>query len=450
MLATFEKLGHLYKDKLGWMSEAIDAYEAAGDNEAAGRICADASYHLSWASLWEDAVAIADRGIELLGDRVDASRARLLALQGFALGFAGLPFEIAEERLSQALAIADELGDPTVRGQCLLFLCLQRFAWMCQPESAETGLESAELLRAAGDLWGVASVLGFAVIAVVDIGRFDEAMRLQAELEPLAERLGNHAALMQARRIRAMVDFCTAPDLAALEAFHHSDVEFVRGAGLPWFVHGLGSIGLMRFLAGDWEGARAPLEEGVALDPASNINGWNRGLLFEYLAYVGDREGALALLDDADDNRMPKAGQPNGWGPWMMLLSVVEGLYVMGERDRAAGFYDLVVECMDRTRSVCPHYNDMRLPERAAGIAAAAGRCWDDAEEHFRTALRQAAELPHLPEQAHTRRFFATMLLERDGPGDRAEAAKLIDEGRELYRSMGMPKHEAMVDALTP
>lgn len=29
MLATFERLGALYKDKLGWMTEAIDAYEAA-------------------------------------------------------------------------------------------------------------------------------------------------------------------------------------------------------------------------------------------------------------------------------------------------------------------------------------------------------------------------------------------------------------------------------------
>ena len=29
MLETFEKLGALYKDKLGWMGEAIDAYEAA-------------------------------------------------------------------------------------------------------------------------------------------------------------------------------------------------------------------------------------------------------------------------------------------------------------------------------------------------------------------------------------------------------------------------------------
>jgi tetratricopeptide (TPR) repeat protein len=44
MLATFEKLGALYKDKLGWMSEAIDAYEAAQtvdpDNEERSELLA--------------------------------------------------------------------------------------------------------------------------------------------------------------------------------------------------------------------------------------------------------------------------------------------------------------------------------------------------------------------------------------------------------------------------
>jgi tetratricopeptide (TPR) repeat protein len=205
---------------------------------------------------------------------------------------------------------------------------------------------------------------------------------------------------------------------------------------------------LARFLAGDWEAARAPFEEAVARDPVCPWNGWNRAQLFEYLAYVGDREAALALLDTTEDNRLPKPGQPNAWGRWTMLLSAVEGLYVLGEHDRAAGFYDLVVECIEGTRTICSSYYDMRLPERAAGIAAAAGRCWDVAEEHFRTALRQAAELPHLPESAHTRRFFATMLMERDGPSDRAEAAQMATEAAELYRRMGMPRHSDLAAGL--
>ena len=432
--------GH-WPEAIATWYQAVDAYEALGDEEAVGRISSEAAYALNWAARSAESFEMAERALAVLGDPVTADRARLLAIAGCAHSWTEAPFEIGEERLSQALTIADQLGDATVRGYCLMGRSLHRWGWMHQAESAEAGLESAELLRAAGDLWNVASVLGFAGIALVDVGRFAEARSVEAELEPLAERLGNHGAVMQARRIRAMVDFCTAPDLAALEAFARADLEFVAAAGLPWGVQDLGWIGLARFLAGDWDAARAPFEEGVARDPVCPWNGWNRAQLFEYLAYIGDREAALALLENAENNRLPKPGQANAWGRWVMLMSAVEGLYVLGEHDRAAGFYDLVVECIEGTRTICSGYYDMRLSERAAGIAAAAGRCWDDAEEHFRTALRQAAELPHLPEAAHTRRFFAAMLLERDGPGDRAEAAQMATEAAELYRRMGMPRH---------
>jgi DNA-binding SARP family transcriptional activator len=428
--------------------QAVDAYQALGDKQAVGRVGLEGAYSLFWTGDWGASFELAERALAVLGEEISADRARLLAHTGACLVAGEAPFEVGESRLRQGLAIADQLGDPFVRGHCLHFLCISRFCLMHQRECAEAGLESAELLRAAGDLWGWTSVLGWTTIALVDIGRFDEALRIQAEHEPLAERLGNHPALMQARRVRTMVDFCRSPDLPALEAYAHSDVEFVRSAGLPWFVHAIDWIALARFLGGDWEAARDPFEEAVAVDPPSPLFGLPLAQLFEYLAYVGDRKAAFALLDDALGDRLPKAGQPNGWGPWMVLLSAVEGLYVLGDHDRAAGFYDLVVECIERTRSICPNYNDMRLPERAAGIAAAAGRSWDKAEEHFRTALRQAEDLPHLPEAAHTRRFYAAVLLERDGPGDRARAAVLVDEARRLYRSMGMPKHAAMLDAL--
>ncbi|HKY76488.1 MAG TPA: hypothetical protein VJS45_10120, partial [Acidimicrobiia bacterium] len=113
----------------------------------------------------------------------------------------------------------------------------------------------------------------------------------------------------------------------------------------------------------------------------------------------------------------------------------------LGERDRAASYYDLVVECIERTGVICAGFQDSRLPQRTAGIAATDRRLWDDAEAHFRIALRQSEELPHLPEQAHTRRFFARMLFERDGSGDRAEATRMATEAGDLYRRMGMPRH---------
>jgi hypothetical protein len=67
---------------------------------------------------------------------------------------------------------------------------------------------------------------------------------------------------------------------------------------------------------------------------------------------------------------------------------------------------------------------------------------------HFLTALLQAAELPHRPEQAHTARWYGQMLLERDKPGDHEQAEKVLRQAVERYERMGMPRHRELAFAL--
>ena len=83
-----------------------------------------------------------------------------------------------------------------------------------------------------------------------------------------------------------------------------------------------------------------------------------------------------------------------------------------------------------------------------AGIAAAAAGQWEKAEEHYKTALRQAHELPHKIEQPEVRRWYARMLLDRDAPGDRDRARELLTEAIEMYRRIGMPKHVQMAERM--
>jgi len=83
-----------------------------------------------------------------------------------------------------------------------------------------------------------------------------------------------------------------------------------------------------------------------------------------------------------------------------------------------------------------------------AGMAASAGGQWEKAEEHYRTALRQAHELPVVSEQPEVRRWYARMLIDRNGPGDREKARELLTEAVAMYRRIGMPKHVEMADAL--
>jgi hypothetical protein len=132
-----------------------------------------------------------------------------------------------------------------------------------------------------------------------------------------------------------------------------------------------------------------------------------------------------------------------------MLLAAAEGLSVLGALDAAAALYPAIVDCGVRTGAVCPSLIDGRLLERAAGIAAMAGRRFPEAETHFLRALEQARSIPHRPEEAHTGRFYGQMLLERDGPGDREQAAVVLHEAAAAYRRMGMPRHAEMAERKT-
>ena len=71
----------------------------------------------------------------------------------------------------------------------------------------------------------------------------------------------------------------------------------------------------------------------------------------------------------------------------------------------------------------------------------AAGGRWEEAEGHYRTALRQAHELPHRIAQPEVRRWYATMLLDRNAAGDRDKVRTILGEAIEMYEQIGMPRH---------
>ena len=121
------------------LHQAVDAYEALGDEAAVGRVGLQAAYSLLWAGRWGESCQMAERALAVLGTRATADRATLLAHTGAVLTGWPAPFEVAEERLTQALAIAEELGDPIVRGHCLHFLCINRFCLMHQPSAPKPG-----------------------------------------------------------------------------------------------------------------------------------------------------------------------------------------------------------------------------------------------------------------------------------------------------------------------
>jgi len=422
--------------------QAIEILQGLGRAESVGRVCAEAAYSLLWAGRFSEAHDLARHGLAALGERETADRARLQGMHGMIVAFT-LDYHAGLADIDRAVTLAERLPDPAALGEVLLWKTMAHLVFMEMSAAAIAGQRAAGILRQAGQLWQLASTIGFVHECLVNLGRPAEARALNQELAPLAERLGNTGGLWHHLMVDGSLAFCAAGDPGILEAAGRREIELCSQAGLGWASWGLSWLAIAAFLRGDWDEAVDRAQQAQAAAPPTPMWGLEWATHFECRAYAGQRAAAIALLE-AERHRLPRPGQPAGWGPWLMLLSVVEGLLALGERKAAAGWYPAVRYCIERTGVVTAYPNDCRLVQRVAGMAAAAGRDWAAAEAHFAAALAQAEELPHRPEQAHVRRFLAAMLLERNQRGDRSRATRLSIEAETLYTAMGMPRHAAL------
>jgi class 3 adenylate cyclase/tetratricopeptide (TPR) repeat protein len=433
-----------WEEALADWREALADYEELGDAEAVGRVCSAITLQLRWGGRYAEALEIGRRGLVALGERVSADRCRLLAGAGATLSSAGY-YAAGDGMLAQAVAMAEQLGDRHLLGEVLRQENMHHYAYVEPRQAVDTGRRAIELLRSAGDLWLLADALWLTQWPLLILGRLDEAAEISDEVEPLATRLGHLAALVPAGRARGIRELMLAADLDRFHEFARGDLELCRSATIPFICNSYTFLGLAHFWRGRWQEALENFQEAVRLEFPGFIAGSDRGYLFMAKAYVGDRNSALATLEEGRDT-LPRPGQANTGGAWTMLLGVVEGLVVLGERDEAAKLHPLVLEGIDTGAII--RWADARLVQSVAGMAASAGDQWEKAEEHYQTALRQAHELPVIIEQAEVRSWYARMLIDRDGPGDRDKARELLTEAIAMYRGIGMPKHIEMAERL--
>jgi tetratricopeptide (TPR) repeat protein len=273
-----------------------------------------------------------------------------------------------------------------------------------------------------------------------------EATRVGDELEPVAVRIGNVAALSFCLRIKAWSEFGKHSDLIELHDRLQIDLAANEAARLDIFVAlSHAQLSVAEFFRGNWEQALKHAQAACRPQERHVMRALSIGAVFRQMAYLGDRDGALALLHQQFE-KLPRAHQVNNLGSWAMLLLVVEGLLMLGEREQAAALYPLLGELI-ATGAVCFAFVS-RFPRTIAGLAATAARQWQDAEEHFQVALRQAQEFPHQVEMAEIRRFYGAMLLERSESGDSQKARALLTQAGDSYDRIGMRRHSAIVEAL--
>ncbi len=444
-LAMAERGLDLWDVAIAHLREVLGIYTNLDDREMIGRSFTELAAASIWAGRFHEATETARRGLTYLQAEVSAERARLFAILAQALAAAGV-YQPASEALREALNIASQLSDPKLEARLLGVQSTINIQFFQLREIVTDGLLSKQLGGSDLPPWQFVLQLLILHQVLLYLGRLEEAVRIADELEPLARKIGQSLSVAFCLSTRAWIDFGKAPDLAKLEAgfqrVRKSDRE-ASFAHLEVFFDV--QLSLVDFFRGNWTSALSHAQASRRREPGTSMEGLGVGTIFRQMAYADDRDGAAAILDEKRA-LLPRSGQPNTAGSWLMLALVIEGLVMLGEHSQAGQLYPLFSELMGTGPVVL--WPIFRLTHTIAGVAAAAARQWDAAEEHFQIAMQQAESFPNRLEQTEIRRFHAMMLLDRTAPGDSEKARTLLSEALESYERIGMPRHIEMTKAL--
>lgn len=428
-----------WDEALAAMNEALELYEALAWTDAVGRLCWAMVYQLAWAARFEEAVAVAGRGLAALGELANPDRARLLSATAWVLGLAG-DYPTATGMFRQARDLAEDLGDKRALADVLHMETIHLFGYARLAEGVDVGLDAAQVFELEGAVWDLCSVLAFVLYQAGCMGRLEQASTLRAIVGPLAARLGHLGASFLVLADQVRTEGIMRADFAMIEGNAREQIEVCERGGLPWLYVGYLYLGFAAHWRGDWDTAERHLRRAAELEAPGAFSGQGRTHLAVHLAEAGRTEEVLAIAAE-QRAALPPPGTVNSLGRWNAITGMVEALYVAGRPDEAAAFLPLVEEAAGLDVSWVAF--DGRLLETRAAIAAAAGRRWDAAEEYFRLARGLAASMPNRVEQADVRRFHALMLLDRDGPGDRQGARELLGEAIESYEEIGLARQAA-------
>ncbi|HWN58725.1 MAG TPA: AAA family ATPase, partial [Methylomirabilota bacterium] len=368
------------------LREVLEIYAKLGDREIIGKSYTDLTDALIWVGRFAEATETAHRGLAYLGSEVSANRARLLAAVGQSTA-ASSGYESAYEALGEAFKIASELSDPRLEARILGARSVVNLHFFRLREAAADGFLSEEMGGSDTPPWQRALQLRVLHQTLVTLGQPNEAIKIADELEPLAIKIGQAYSVALCLSTRTWAEFGKKPDIAKLEAGFQEVAKSDQKVRFSfWEVLSEVQLSLVDFIRGNWAAALAHAQAASHQDPGlSTIRSLGEGALFRQMAYAGDRASALAIFQ-GQRKWLPVSGQNNVRGAWWLVALAVEGLAILGEQSQAGQLYPLTHKLID-TGAVAL-WPISRFTQTIAGIAAAAAREFDAAENHFQIAMR--------------------------------------------------------------
>jgi len=417
---------------------ATAAYRQLGDARGLARAVAEQTRaHVMLASAPYGALVDVEplrAALAALGDSEPALHAQGLATLALAYWTARRPDDA--EREARA-ALATGVTDDSLLAEAHHALALAQLHAMRLDDALASWEESRTHARRAGDRWLEGVALQRIAMALVGLGRLDEAEATGQSACDLGRETHNWAGCSVALGNLVLVAAARG-DLAATEERAGEALTMARraryGWAAPYFMPALAGA---RALRGAWSEAADALA--ILVEPGQVFD--DPGPPLQLLAWVCQqlvRAHCEAVDDEVRDRlrRLATAGAAAEIGNLAGFSALVEVGDLLDHTPTAAAPYAALRIAADR--GVVLPLGWTFLLERVLGVAATHARRWMDAERHFTAAAATAERIGAEPELARTQLNHARMLIARNASRDREQAARLLRDAHARSERLGL------------
>jgi tetratricopeptide (TPR) repeat protein len=263
-------------------------------------------------------------------------------------------------------------------------------------------------------------------------------------MEPLARRIGHHAAL-QARAFGLILHELTRTgDLrGSLQAFERERSAHALSPIIASILDNvLGGIYLylgqvdraLDLFTAVIRGPRQPAAKGAA-----------EACLFLAKALAGRLDQARSQLP-AVIPWLPVPDRRNSFGSWWAMEASVAGLALVGDTERCAALYPSTLAGVMTGFAVSGAVVGPGTSQLSAAIAAHAAGLIDKAREHFEIAAQQARDIPYRILQPTVQFWYGRMLAGQNDPSEQSRGRAMIEAAAHDFRSLEMVLHADLAE----
>jgi class 3 adenylate cyclase/DNA-binding SARP family transcriptional activator len=374
--------------------------------------------------------AVLGRALDMLGDGDSDLRVRVLSrLAGGPLRDATVPRAERHALSTEALAMARRLDDPSTLAYAINGFIVSHHAPDHTHEQLRLANELVDLSLAIGDKERATEAVEQVLDSLLELGDHAEARRMLVRMAELADDLRQPAqewSVLAHRAILVLQEGRLADAEELIDQAHRRGEHAQSWSATACYRL---QIYVLRWHQGRLAEMDAAVRDAARGDPTYVI--W-RCVVAHMEAQLGhpSARDTFDALAERDFAALPFDEE------WLVSVSLLaETARVHGDAERAAALYEQLSPYADRVSFSYPEVS-LGSASRYLGILAATASRWQEAEQHFETALEVNARIGAQVWLAATEHDYGMMLLARGGAGEEADAR--LRRAAVIYRELGM------------